>query len=169
MMKHRTRWLAGFSAVLLTLMMAATAFAYNDTTKGSITIRCVGHLTLSAKVLDANGAPVSGKSVAWSFVNAPSTSDRINRTPTTTNANGVATTTVTLGPASGNRQIRATAGDVSAAAVLALPCSGELPSTSTLPAETAPGGAAPLLVMLLALAFVTGGGLTLRRLASTRI
>jgi hypothetical protein len=167
-MKRRTRWIAGLSAVLLTLLMAATAFGYQTTTKGSISIRCVGHLTLSATLLDANGAPVSGQSVAWSFVNAPSTADTINETPTTTNSNGVTSTTVTLGPASGNRQIRATAGDVSAEAVLRLPCSGELPSTSTLPAETARGGASPVLAMLLALAFATGGGLTLRRLATAR-
>jgi len=168
MMQHRTRWLAGFSAILLTLMISATAFAYGDTTKGSITIRCVAHLTLSAKVLDANGAPVSGQSVAWSIVDAPSTLDRINHTPTTTNPNGVTTTTVTVGPVGGHRQIRATAGDVSATAVLTLPCSGELPSTSTLPADTALGQTTPLLAMLFAMAFATGGGLTLRRLASTR-
>jgi len=175
MMKHRTRWLAGFSAVLLTLTMAATAFAYNDTTPGSITVTahgaCSATFTLTAKVLDATGAPVVGQSVAWSFVTVQSTRDKINSTPTITNSHGVTTTTVTLASVRGVRRIRATAGKVSGSVVLNPSyegCGGVLPSTSTLPADTAPGQVTPLLALLFALAFVTGGGLTLRRLASTR-
>ena len=174
-MKHRTRWLAGFSAVLLTLTMAATAFAYNETTPGSITVTaqgaCSATFTLTATVLDANGAPVVGQSVAWTFVTVQSTRDRINSTPTTTEPSGVTTTTVTLASVRGARKIRATAGDVSGTVVLNPSyegCGGVLPSTSTLPVDTAPGQGTPLLAMLFALAFATGGGLTLRRLASTR-
>jgi hypothetical protein len=173
-MQHRTRWLAGFSAVLLTLMVAATASAYNGQVKGSVsvgargTITCAAPFTLTATIVDANGTLVSGQSVAWSFVTAPSASDRINDTPTITNSHGVATTTVTLALVSGTRRIRATAGDVSASVVLSPSCGGVLPNTSTLPTETAPGGPAPLLAMLLALAFATGGGLMLRRLATAR-
>jgi hypothetical protein len=174
-MKRRTRWIAGLSAVLLTVMMAATAFAYGDWVVKSVTVAvhgtvtCDAPFTLTATIVDTNGTPVSGQSVVWSFVTAPSTSDRISKTPTITNSHGVATTTVTLAPVSGTRRIRATAGDVSASAVVSASCGGGvLPSTSTLPAETAPGQTAPLLAMLLAMAFATGGGLTLRRLASTR-
>ena len=54
------------------------------------------------------GAPVADQSVAWSFVTKQSASDTINKTPTVTNAQGIATTTVTLGAVSGQRQIRAT-------------------------------------------------------------
>jgi len=172
-MQHRTRWLAGFSAVLLSLVMAATASGYTGQVEGSVsvtargTITCTAPFTISATIVDATGTPISGDSVVWSFVTAPSTSDRINQARTVTNSHGVATTTVKLAPVSGTRRIRATAGDVSASAVLSPACGG-LPRTSTLPTETAPGQAAPLLAMLLALAFATGGGLILRRLASTR-
>ena len=183
-MHHRTRWIAGFAAVLLTLTMAATALAYNDTTKGSITVTahgsCTTPVTLTATVLDANGAPVSGQSVEWALVSSPSGSEKINKTPTVTDSHGAATTTFTLAPVSGDRGVRATAGDVSGSAVLGSAyssCVGAvlgaqgaqgavLPNTSTLPADTT-GSTAPLLAILVALA-VVGGGLTLGRLATSR-
>ena len=171
-MKHRGRLIAGLSAVLLALITAATAVGYTGQVAASITvappgtITCDVPFTVTATILDATGAPVSGQSVAWSWVTTQSASDKINKTPTVTNSHGVATTTVTLAAVSGTRRIRATAGEVSAPAVLGQVCGG-LPNTSTLPAETAPGQAAPLLATILALAFVTGGGLTLRRLAAT--
>ncbi len=74
--------------------------------------------TLIATVVDAAGAPVVGQSVAWAFVTSPSASDVISPTPTITDLNGKATTTVTFGSASGTREIRATAGSVSASAVI---------------------------------------------------
>ena len=184
-MKHRTRWIAGFAAVLLTLTMAATALAYNDTTKGSITVtahgNCGSPVTLTATVLDANGAPVSGKSVEWALVSSPAGSEKIKETPTVTDSHGVATTTFTLAPVSGDRGVRATAGDVSGSVVLGSaysPCVGGvkgaqgaqgavLPNTSTLPADTTGGSTAPLLAIFVALAAV-GGGLTLGRLATSR-
>jgi hypothetical protein len=184
-MKHRTRWIAGFAAVLLTLMMAATAFAYGDTTRGSITITAHGScgtpVKLTAIVLDATGAPVSGQSVEWALVSSPSGSEKINKTPTVTDSHGVATTTFTLAPVSGDRGVRATAGHVSGSVVLGsayASCVGGvkgaqgaqgavLPNTSTLPADTTGGSTAPLLAIFVALA-VVGGGLTLGRLATSR-
>jgi hypothetical protein len=162
------------------LATAVTAFGYQDQVRGVVTVSAHGTVTcgtglaLTAAFVDANGLPVSGLSVDWSFVNSPSASDTLKKTPTTTDSKGVATTTVTLGPVSGSRTIKATAGTVSATAVLNASCfsGGVLPNTSTLPpSETAPGQAAPFLGMLLALlalAFAVGGGLTLRHLASTR-
>ena len=95
---------------------------------------------MTATILDANGAPVADQSVDWTFVTKQSASDTINTTPTATNAQGIATTTVTLGDTSGQRQIRATvkaaegstSGDVSASGVVTQVCGG-LPQTSTLP------------------------------------
>jgi hypothetical protein len=185
-MQHRTRWIAGFAAVLLTLTMAATAFAYNDTTKGSITVTAHGScgtpVTLTATVLDANGALVSGQSVEWALVSSPSGSEKINKTPTVTHSDGVATTTFTLAPVSGDRGIRATAGDVSGSVVLGSAyssCVGGvqgaqgaqgavLPNTSTLPADTTGGSTAPLLLAIFVALAVVGGGLTLGRLATLR-
>jgi hypothetical protein len=181
-MQHRTRWIAGFAAVLLTLTMAATALAYNDTTKGSITVTAHGScgtpVTLTATMLDANGAPVSGQSVEWALVSSPFGSEKINKTPTVTDSHGVATTTFTLAPVSGDRGVRATAGDVSGSVVLGSAyssCVGGvqgaqgtvLPNTSSLPADTTGGSTAPLLAIFVALA-VVGGGLTLGRLATSR-
>ena len=173
-MKHRGRLIAGLSAVLLALITAATAVGYTGQSAASITIAvkdssaCGQPTTLTATVLDAGGKPVTGQSVDWALVTTLSSSDKVNKTPTTTNSSGVATTTVTLACVDGSRPVRATAGAVSAQAVLGVTVSG-LPNTSTLPvgAPTAPGQAAPLLAMLLALACAAGGGLTLRRLAAT--
>jgi hypothetical protein len=115
-MKHGTRLTAGLSALLLLLIAATTAFGYTGEVAGSITvavkgtITCEAPFTVTATIVDANGSPVSGQSVAWSFVTTQSASDKINKTPTTTNANGVATTTVTLASVTGAREIRATAG-----------------------------------------------------------
>jgi hypothetical protein len=171
-MMRRTRWIAGLSAVALVLVTSASALGYTGQVLASISIAieasgtCGETATVTATLLDANGAPIAGESVAWSFVTTQSPSDTINETPTTTDANGMATTTVTLAAVSGDRQIRATAGDVSASAVVSQSCAA-LPNTSTLPAET-PQPRAPVAGMLLvALALALGGGLTLRRLAAT--
>ena len=173
-MKRRTRWIAGLAAVAVLLTATVTAFGYTGQVGGAVTvaahgtIRCGAPLSLTATFVDGSGAPVAGQSVVWSFVTAPSSSDRINRTPTTTNSQGVATTTVTLGLVAGTRRIRATAGDVSASAVLNPTCGASLPNTSTLPGETTPGQAVPILAILLAIALFAGSGLTVRRLVSAR-
>jgi len=172
-MKHRTRWIAGLAALALVLGTAATALAYSGQVAASISISvkatCGETATATAKVLDADGAPVAGVSVDWALVTTQSASDKINKTPTTTNANGMASTTLTLGAVDGPRQIRATVGagtetEVSAAAVVNPVCGEVLPNTSTLPAETRPGDTAALLA---ALAFAAGIALVLRRLATT--
>ena len=101
-----------------------------------------------------------------------SASDTINKTPTVTNAQGIATTTVTLGAVSGQRQIRATvnaaegstSGDVSASGVVTQVCGG-LPRTSTLPADEPAGGVPVGVGLLLVLAGLVGGALALRRWA----
>ena len=171
-MKRRTWWVAGLAAVAVVLMTSVTAFGYQSQVKGSVTVTgkvtCTAPFTLTATFVDANGAPVAGQSVDWSFV-AGAASDKINKTPTTTDAKGVATTTVRLGPVSIERTVQATAGTITATAVLNASCGptgGVLPNTSTLPGD-APSQDAPLAALAaaaLALAFV--GGLGIRRLAS---
>ena len=179
-MKARTRWVAGLAAAAILLTATATAFGYNGQVKGIVgvaaqgTITCGKPFTMTATVLDANGAPVADASVAWSFVTTQSASDMINNTPTVTNAQGVATTTVTLGAVSGDRRIRATvtagegstSGDVSASGVVDQSCGG-LPRTDALMAEIPQGGEPLAAVLVLVFAFAVGGWLTLRRLAVT--
>lgn len=175
-MKRRTGWIAALAAAAAVLTASATAFGYTDVVGGAVTvaargtIECGAPLTLTAAFVDGNGQPMSGLSVAWSFVASPSTSDKI-QTPTITNSQGMATATVTLGRVSGTRSIRATAGTISATAVLNPSCGGSggvLPNTSTLPTETP--GRDPLLgaILLVALSFAVVGGLTARRLAAAR-
>ena len=171
-MKRRTHLIAAFAAIAVLATATATAFGYTGQVAGSVTVAtqgtvaCVAPFTMTATILDAAGAPISGQSVAWSFVTSPSASDSIDRTPTTTNASGVATTTVTLANVSGTREIRATAGDISASAVLGPECGG-LPNTSTLPAETT--GGAPLAgLLLVALLGAVAGTLALRHRVASR-
>jgi hypothetical protein len=180
-MRARTRWIAGLAAAAIVLTTTVTAFGYNGQVEAIVgvaaqgTITCGQPFTMKATVLDADGAPVAGASVAWSFVTTQSASDTINRTPTVTNSKGVATTTVTLGAVSGDRQIRATttvgeagaSSDVSASGVVNQSCGG-LPRTDTLSPEIPQGGSPLAALLVLVLVFAVGGGLTLRRLATTR-
>jgi len=171
-MKRRTLWMAGPLAVVVLLMAAVNAFGYTGQTPGAGTLSvgdpCGASFTVTATFVDVNGTPLSGESVAWSLATTPSASDQIHKTPTITDSHGVATTTVSLAPVAGTRQIRATVGEVSATAVANPVCGGVLPNTSTLAAET-PGRGAPLAAMLLVvLAFAVAGWLTLRRIAPAR-
>jgi hypothetical protein len=179
-MRARTGWIAGLAAAAILLTATITAFGYNGQVEAIVgvaaqgTITCGKPFTMTATVLDANGAPVAEAPVDWSFVTKQSSADTINKTPTATNAQGVATTTVTLGAVSGDRQIRATvtagegstSGDVSASGVVNQSC-GSLPRTDALLPEIPQGGEPLAAVLVLVLAFSVGGWLTLRRLAVT--
>lgn len=171
-MKHRSRWIAGLAAIALILVTAVTALAYSGQVPGSISISasasCTATSTATATVLDAEGAPVADVAVAWALVQTQSASDTVN-SPSITNAQGVATTTLTLAAVNGPRTIRATVGagteaEVSASAVLNPVCGEVLPNTSTV-GETGSGGTA---VLVAALAFVAGmAALAVRRLVPT--
>jgi hypothetical protein len=72
-------------------------------------ISCGTPLTLTATVLDSNGKPVASRAVAWSFGAGRVDGDQIGKVSTTTNAQGVTPTTVTLACVAGDRTIVATA------------------------------------------------------------
>ena len=173
-MKHRSQWLAGLAAVALALITSATAFGYAGEVAGAVTVAgpggtltCGVNITVTATVVDAAGKLIAGQPVAWAFTSTPSTADKINTTPTTTNASGVATTTVVLACVAGSRTIRATADAISAVAVLSVTAAG-LPNTSTLPGET-PAQNLPVIGTLLAvLAMAAGSVLALRRISTSR-
>jgi Bacterial Ig-like domain (group 1) len=179
-MRARTRWVAGLAAAAILLTATMTAFGYSGQVEAIVgvaaqgTITCGQPFTMKATVLDADGAPVAGASVAWSFVTTQSSSDTIHKTPTITNSSGVATTTVTLGAVSGDRKIRATTtvgesgatSEVSASGVVDQSCGG-LPRTDTLVPQIPQGGEPLAAILVLSLAFAVGGWLTLRRLAVT--
>lgn len=177
-MRARTRWVAGLAAAIILLTATVTAFGYTGQVEAIVGVAAQGEITcgepftMTATILDANGAAVADQSVDWTFVTKQSASDTINTTPTATNAQGIATTTVTLGDTSGQRQIRATvkaaegstSGDVSASGVVTQVCGG-LPQTSTLPADVPAGGVPVGVGLLLVLAGFVGGALALRRWA----
>lgn len=174
-MEQRTRWLAGFSAMLLALIVTATASGYTGQIAASITIAVKGSggcgqpIRMTAIVIDAAGKPVAGQSVDWTLVLSLSSADKISKTPTITNRKGVASTSVTLACVNGNRTVRATAGQVSAQAVVAVKVHS-LPSTSTLdvggPARSDPP-IAPFLLAAIGLA--VGSVMAMRpRVASRR-
>ena len=173
-MQHRSPWLAGVAAVILVLVTSATALAYHHTPAAAVTIgtpggtlQCGVSITVTATIVDASGKPIAGQPVDWSFTSSPSSADKINRTPTNTNADGVATTTVVLACVAGNRHLHAVADAVSASAVLGVTAAG-LPNTSTLPGET-PAQGPPLVGMLLAvLAMAVGGAFALRQISLSR-
>ena len=173
-MQHRSPWLAGVAAVILALVTSATALGYVTTVAAAVTVagpggtlQCGVNTTVTATIVDSAGKPIAGQPVDWSFTSSPSSADKINRTPTTTNADGVATTTVVLACVAGNRHLQAVADAVRASAVLGVTAAG-LPNTSTLPSET-PTQGIPLVGTLLAvLAMAVGGAFALRQISLSR-
>jgi hypothetical protein len=174
--KHRTGWYGGLAAILFAVVGAGSVSAYAGQVPGSIqitvgTVKCNQPITVTATVLDNDGKTISGQLVTWAFTSTPSTADTISPTSSITNANGVATTTVTLACIPGNRQIRATAGQISGTAVFGL-TEGQvlgvtgLPNTATARPHLAEPGSMPVLLAFLIL--LVGGGLTLRRLVQAR-
>lgn len=166
-MNRRNRWLAGLAGTALALAMTATAFAYAGEVAGAVTVsgpsgtlKCGVALTVTVTVVDATSKPIEGQPVDWSFTSTPSSKDKINSTPTTTNASGVATTTVTLACVAGNRTVTATADEITGSAVLSITAAG-LPDTSTTP-DGAPAGDLPIATIL---ALLAGGGIMVRRFA----
>jgi hypothetical protein len=167
-MINRRRWLTAFTALALAVLAAGTALGYAGEVAASVTVsrpsgtlKCGVNITISATVLDATGKPIAGQPVAWSWVSRVSRNDSISKTPTTTNASGVAKTTVKLACVPGSRVLRATADAVKGQAVLNVTAGG-LPRTSTLAAGV-PGSSESILGTLLAvLALVAGGGLAVR-------
>lgn len=167
---NRNRWFAGLAGTALALAMTATVYAYGAQVAGAVTVgvpsgtlECGVALTVTATVLDASSNPIAGQPVDWSFSSSPSNADVIDTTPTTTDANGVATTTVTLACVAGNRTVTATADNISAGAVLGITASG-LPRTSTMP-DGSPVGNLPIATILALLAVLAGGGIIIRRFA----
>lgn len=171
-MNRKYRFVAGLVGMALALSMTATAFGYQGQVLGTITVagpsgtlKCGAPLTVTATLLDVDGKPFTGESVNWEFTASPSSADKINKTPTTTDSNGVTSTTVTLASVAGNRTVTATSGELSASAVLSVACGG-LPSTSTLP-DSGPAGELPIATIFAFLAVLAGSVVIVRRVASS--
>jgi len=140
-MTARTRLTAGLAAATFLLIAAASASAYNGQVAATATVSaesaaCGDAFTVASTFLDLEGLPVGGLSVKWSFLTSQSPDDAINDTNTVTDADGVATTTVTLAAIPGDRTIGVTSDDVTASMVVSPSCPGTaLPRTSTVAPE----------------------------------
>lgn len=174
-MNLRSRRLAVVAGAALALVISATAFGYASQVVVTLTISgptgsvpCGTPVTFQATALDVNGNPIEGQPVHWSFSSSPSNKDRIKPRTSLTDANGVATTTVTLACVAGQRTLTAAADKARANAVLnvsgaVLGVTG-LPGTSTA-LDGGPASRLPLASILAALAVLAGGGVIVRRLA----
>jgi len=139
-MTARTRLTAGFAAATFLLIAAASASAYNGQVAATATVSaesaaCGDAFTVESTFLDLEGLPVGGLSVKWSFLTSQSPDDAINDTTTVTDADGVATTTVTLAAVPGDRTIGVTSDDVTASMVVSPSCPGTS-RTGTHPGES---------------------------------
>lgn len=169
-MRTRNRWTASLAAAALLLTAAVSAFGYTGevpataTVSVAGTVACSDTFAVSSTFLDVEGVAVEGLAVDWSFVTTQSSDDTIHDTSTTTNAAGVATTTVTLAAVPGDRRIGVQAGDVSASAVVSQSCAGlTLPRTSTVAPQPLSGVGAGVLLMVVSLVVAASFASTLRR------
>lgn len=168
-MFNRRRWLTAFAALTLAVLAAGTALGYAGEVAASVTVsrpsgtlKCGVNITVTATIVDAAGKPISGQPVTWSWVSRVTSNDKINDTSTTTNASGIARTTVKLACVPGSRVIRATADQARGQATLNVTAGG-LPRTSTLAAAAPAPAEQPMLGTLFAiLALAAGGTLVLR-------
>ena len=152
------------------LTAAVSAFGYTGevpataTVSVAGTVACSDTFAVSSTFLDVEGVAVEGLAVDWSFVTTQSSDDTIHDTSTTTDAAGVATTTVTLAAVPGDRRIGVQAGDVSASAVVSQSCAGlTLPRTSTVAPQPVSGVGAGVLVLVVSLVVAAGFASTLGR------
>ncbi len=149
------------AAVLLLAISAQAVAGYNGQVPTQVTVGgpsgaviCGDELAITAMVVDQDGKAIEGQQVAWSFAASPSSGDEIVEATTTTDAQGVTSTTVILACEAGDRTIKATAGEAFGSVVLSVTGEG-LPDTSTAPSETAPWG---LLLAALAVLVLVGFG-----------
>jgi hypothetical protein len=119
---------------------------------------------VTATLLATDGTPFTDESVEWTFGSTQSSADKINQTSTTTNASGVATTTVTLACVAGERTVTATSAGVSGSGVLSI-TSIALPRTSTLP-DNGPTVDLSIGTFLALFAVLAGGAIIVRRIVS---
>ena len=113
------------AALLLLSVVVPATVAYQGQVANQVTVSraagviyCNVPVTVTATVLDAHGTPVDGQTVVWSFGGGLLAGDQIGPISATTNASGVATTTVTLACSAGNRTVVGTADPASGRVVI---------------------------------------------------
>lgn len=155
---------------LLAVMLSGVALGYAGQVAATVSVSgpsaqqsCGVDIAVSALVQDAQGTPVDGQSVAWSFNSGSISGDKFTATPTTTNSAGVATTHVVLACTAHTVVIGAVAGEASGTVAVTTTGKG-LPRTDVATAS----GTSGIAVVLAALAVLIGSGTILRRFATDR-
>ena len=83
-MKRRTTWIAAVSRPWPVMATDGHGIRVQRQVEGAVTVAahgtvtCGAPFTVTATFVDANGTPVAGQSVDWSFSSSPSNSDTIN-------------------------------------------------------------------------------------------
>ena len=177
-MRQRNRLIASLAAgLVLSLAAALSVLAYGSQVAATISVTgpagnvsCGTTSTIHALVKDTGGAVDTGVPVDWSFTSGNISGDHFSATPTTTNASGIATTTVTWAcPSSSTKSNRVvhidatTAVDISGSIAVTVTVKG-LPSTSTDPTS----GTSPIAVLAAAFAVIAGSWIILRRVSAAR-
>lgn len=137
-MAHHSQIGRGLAAALLVLAaMATQASGYAGQVPANIivagpapTLTCVVPMTVSATVMDSNGAPVDGATVQWSIPAGAQPGDQLAASTSVTDAAGVARVSLSLGCRVGDRTIRAADGPAFGQLLLA-PGSMFLPAIGT--------------------------------------
>ncbi|CAN5776918.1 hypothetical protein BH23CHL7_BH23CHL7_06350 [soil metagenome] len=125
--------LAGLA--LIASLSVSAVFAYEGEVAEQVVVNaqarldCPTSTTATATVTDTAGDPIEGATVTWSW-DMSNTGDSFAPSSSTTNADGEATTELSLAETPGQRVIRATVDDASATTVVR--CEADaLPDTST--------------------------------------
>jgi hypothetical protein len=162
--------LAGFA---LTLVIAASAGAYSGEVAATISGSspsgpqpCETPISMSATVQDIGGKLIEGQPVAWAFVSGNIAGDVIASTSTTTNAGGVATTTVTFA-CSARTVTMSVLADAASGSFVTVLSGAALPRTDALASSSAPASSIPLIAFA-ALAVLLGSATILLRLTRGR-
>lgn len=160
------RGLAG--GLLLSMMVVATVAAYAGQVAATVQVSapsgpqaCGTPIAVSAVIQELGGGLISGQPVTWSFGSGNIAGDTILTTTSTTNASGVATTSVQFACSPHGLVLDAQADAVTG--TVAITVSGQsLPRTDTAPSSSF------LAIALAALAVLAGTGTILRRLSLGR-
>jgi hypothetical protein len=103
-----------------------------------------GQVSIAVTLTDPSGAPIADADCTLAIVSQPSDDASLEATSVTTNANGVATTTLNIGSASGAIVIGSTCGDVQRSiTVVASETEAPADPPASLPDSLPPAGSGP--------------------------
>ena len=158
-----SKWVALAAAVLMIGIMGATASAVqyppptgNVSMTASNAAPAAGStISISATAMDPTGAVLANLACTFNIVSQPGTSAVVDAGPKTTNASGVATTSLNVGTTAGTVVVGTLCGELSSQVTVQVAAAAgvRMPATGTGPVDSAPYGLAMIAGLL-------AGGLT---------